>query len=134
PATRSQAARRSSVRTSSGRAPRSTYCFGRSPPKRAPRPAAGTTHHRRSPAAIALLAVLRRRGSLVDDLVERLARLQQADLGARALLDRLLAVLEVLDLGRQRVVARLQLRVLRLLLLDALAQAGDVVDAALPGP
>src|SRR5262249_55726758 len=51
-----------------------------------------------------------------------------------ALLDGLVAVLEVVDFGLQRLVARLELRVLRLLLADAMLQSPHFADAALAGP
>jgi hypothetical protein len=70
----------------------------------------------------------------LDDLVERLAGLQEAKLRARALLDGLVAVLEVLDFGGEGFVARLQLRVFGLLFADALLEPPDFAHAALSGP
>src|SRR6185312_17399688 len=67
---------------------------------------------------------------LVVDLVEGLARLDQAQLGARTRLDRLVAVLEVGHVGGQRLVALLQARVLVGLLLDRYAQGIHFMHAA----
>src|SRR3954464_12851844 len=109
PAISAHAASRSSVCSIIGLPASGRYCLGMSAPKRRPAPAAGTMHQRRSVAAIVVR--LRRGLGRLHALVERLAWLQQPELGARALLDGLVAVLEIVDLGLQRLVARLQLRV-----------------------
>ena len=124
PAIRGCAASRSSVCSISGRPASGRYCLGRSPPTRVPRPAAGTTHHTAADhgwpsltAAAAPAARRRGRRRLFDHLVERLARLDQAQLGARARLHRLLAALEVSHVRGQRLVALLQALVVLGLLL-----------------
>ena len=70
----------------------------------------------------------------LDHAVEGLARLDHAELAARAFLDRGLAGLEVLDVGGERVVALLQARVLRLLPGHGAAQRLRLAPAALAPP
>src|SRR5689334_1058983 len=96
------AERRSSVCNSSGLPAIDRYCFGTSLPKRAPRPAAGTTHHSASLAIIPLLA-----SRWLNDLVEHLAGLDQAKFRTRTLLDRVAAGLQILHFGRECLVALL---------------------------
>src|SRR5581483_1369656 len=132
PPMRGCAASRSSVSSSIGVPAMLRYCLGSSPPKRAPRPAAGTTHQRAPSVLVTgILLVGRRR---LDDLVERLARLDEAELRTRALFDRFAAVLQVFDLRRERLVALAQAPVLFLLFGEAPLESPHIAHAALPRP
>src|SRR5690606_22969942 len=103
----------------SGRPAAVTYCLRSSPPKRVPRPAAGTITQvmRARPAAARAVRCRARRSwllvpgrprrrirgprHLLHHAVEGLARADHAQLAARAFLDRGLARLEVLHLRGQ---------------------------------
>src|SRR5689334_4009285 len=131
PAISAHAASRSRVRSSIGLPSIRKYCLGTPAPKRRPLPAAGTMHQRRSVAAI--VRGLGRVGRF-DDLIERLARLQEAELRTRAFFDGFVTVLEIVDFGGQGLVARLQFGVLGFLIADAVLQTPHFAHAALTSP
>src|SRR5690606_22865237 len=93
PAMPGMPSKHASVCSSTGRPASTAYCFGSEPPKRSPRPAAGTTTQR----LIAIVILVRSRR--VHDLIESLVFLDHAELGARTLLDRRKPGLQVRDFG-----------------------------------
>ena len=78
-----------------GRSPSAQYCLGRSPRKRRPIPAAGTT------AQTSVRSTPRR--SAIDDLIVRLVAADHSEVAARPLLDSLETYLQIVDFDREQV-------------------------------